>query len=158
MMTNDNPKFTAIPGCVAAALFGCIVYALIFLAVRARADSTGDHWICQSSAIYSFAPGAIQAEWDGESWRVLETHDPANPADDTWQNWTGDESVIELGIMYANPDLNEQGPAYIDYLDRANGLIWRFAFIDLIPTDEGGRPGHHHSCPQGPVVYDLEHH
>jgi hypothetical protein len=155
-MTNDNPNsFTAIPGCVAAALFGLAVYALIFLAVIARAESAGDHWICQSAAIYSFAPGAMQAEWDGTTWRVTETHDPANPNDDVWHYWTGDESVIELGIMYANPDLNEQGPAYIDYLDTDTGLLWRFAFIDLTPTTEGGRYGHHHSCEQGPVIYTL---
>lgn len=120
----------------------------------ALADPAGDHWICESSAIYSFAKGAIQAEWDGATWRVLMTHDPSTPDDDEWRQWTGDESVIELGILYATPDLSE-GPAYIDYYDTDTGLLWRFAFVDLAATENDGRYGHHHSCAQGPVVFDL---
>lgn len=132
--------------------------ALAILGGRIRnvqAEAEGDHWICQAAAIYSFAPNAWQAQWSDEeqTWVVLETHDPGNPADDEWHRWTGD--AVEMGIMYADPTLSDAGPAYIDYLDTTNGLLWRFAFMDLIPTEVGGRYGHHHSCPQGPVVLKL---
>jgi hypothetical protein len=136
-------------------LVGMVVGVLGSYVNNVQAEAEGDHWICQSAAIYSFAQDARQAEWSNElqTWVVLETHDPANPADDEWLQWTGD--AIEMGIMYANPDLKENGPAYVDYLDQTNGLLWRFAFKDLIATDVGGRYGNHHSCEQGPVVYKL---
>lgn len=148
----------ALPACIGASLVGCallVIIAMVFVR-SVNAESAGDHWICQSAAIYSFSPGAMQAEWDGQTWRVRMAGDPSTLADDTWQHWTG--NALELGIMYANPELGEQGPAYIDYLDTSNNLLWRFAFIDLIATTESGRYGHHHSCPQGPVVYRLSDH
>jgi hypothetical protein len=143
------------PACVGASTIGCVLLvAIAMLFVRVvSADSTGDHWICQSSAIYSFTTGARQAEWDGATWRVLDTHDPANPADDTWQYWTGD--AVETGIMYADEHQNENSPAYVEFLDYESDLIWRFAFIDTVSTFENGRWGMHHSCEQGPVVFDM---
>jgi hypothetical protein len=153
---NPYPAGPGLNRLVLTFFVGIILAAIAFMAARANADSAGDHWICQAAAIYSFAPGAMQAEWDNASqtWRVMDTNDPAIASDDVWLYWSGDE--IEVGIMYANPDLNEAGPAYIDYLDATNSLLWRFAFIDLIPSEAAGRYGHHHSCEQGPIAIELE--
>ena len=135
-------------------LIAALILALIALVVI-RVSASGDHWICQSAAIYSFAPGVRQAEWNGETWRVLDTHDPGNPADDVWHLWSGDSALADTGIMYADRYQNENGPAYVEFLDYESGLGWRFAFIDTVSTFEDGRWGMHHSCEQGPVVFDL---
>lgn len=154
---HHSPRMNRLVYMLIAAIVLLGIVAALTRSVAAD-PAPGDHWICQSAAVYSFAPGALQAEWDNpaQTWKVLETNDPGNPADDIWHYWTGDENLYEMGIMYANPELSDSGPGYIEYKDTQTNLLWRFAFKDLIVTNEGGRPGHHHSCDQGPVAFGLE--
>ena len=136
-----------------------LLFLGLFIVLSFPAHAQDEHWICHASALTSFSEGARQSEWgtEAQTWRVLNTGDPSIAEDDYYQYWTGSLDVLtsDLGIQYASADFSENGPAYVDFYDVDTGLLWKFAYKDLIPTTENGRYGHHHSCEQGPIVYTL---